>query len=304
MKKVNLQEYIHPRMDILFVALNAPEISNSNAHWFSATLNFWNILFDAGLITERIENALKGDKTIFGSQSKNYNKKIYGVTDLVRNIVQTNSSGVKTHNEHVQRILSILDANPTNRVCLMHSTVADQFQKSGVIKRNYSLRENKYGLVGKYNQTEIYEVPFHNAMIKRDVKLKAYGQLIGKTHTEENLKSEPKKEAKATTPEVISSLKGKSSFYLPEAGNSITQGDIEKATLRITVGGKIYFSRQARDIGVVIKGRIFKATYTLREGRSDLLRIGRPAMEVLGLKAGGRVKVTRMDNLNFAIEIV
>ena len=54
MKIVNLQEYIHPKMDILFVALNAPEISNSNAHWFSGTLNFWNILFDSGLIVERI----------------------------------------------------------------------------------------------------------------------------------------------------------------------------------------------------------------------------------------------------------
>jgi hypothetical protein len=55
MKKVNLREYIHPKMDILFVALNAPEISNSNAHWFSRNLNFWDILFEAGLTTRRIE---------------------------------------------------------------------------------------------------------------------------------------------------------------------------------------------------------------------------------------------------------
>ena len=115
MKKVNLREYIHPKMDILFVALNAPEISNSNAHWFSRNLNFWDILFDAGLITSRIEDSLKGDETIFGNQTKNYNNKIFGVTDLVRDIVQTNSSGVKTHNGHVQRVLSILDKNPTKK---------------------------------------------------------------------------------------------------------------------------------------------------------------------------------------------
>lgn len=288
-------------MDILFVALNAPEISNHNAHWFSATLNFWNILFDAGLITERIEEALRGDKTIFGSQSKNYNKKIYGVTDLVRDIVQTNSSGVKTHNEHVQRILSILDANPTKRVCLMHSTVADQFQKSGIVKRNYSLRENEYGLVGKYNETEIYEVPFHNAMIRRPVKLKAYGQLIGNSIKEGKLKPVIKEDK--STPKVISSTNGKP-FFLPEAGNSITKGDIEKKTLRITAGAKIHFSKVVTNIKVEINGRIFNAKYTAREGRSDLLKIGRPAMEILGLKAGGRVKFSKVGNQSFMIEEV
>lgn len=302
MKKVNLQEYIHPEMDILFVALNAPEISNNNAHWFSRNLNFWNILFGAGLITERIDDPLKGDQFIFGGQSINYNKNIYGVTDLVRTIVQTNSSGVKTHNEHVQRIFSILDRNPTTRVCLMHSTVADQFQKSGIIKRNYSFGENNYGLVGKYKDTEIYEVPFHNAMINRNVKLTAYKQLIAGRIKEEKLKALIKKEK--AMPKAVSTLKGKSFFYLPEAGNSITQGDIDKGTLRITVGAKNYFSRHARNIEVVIKEKYFKATYTLREGRSDLLRIGMPAIEVLGLKVGGRVKITKIDNLNFVIEKV
>jgi hypothetical protein len=128
MKKVNLREYIHPKMDILFVALNAPEISNSNAHWFSRNLNFWDILFEAGLTTRRIEDPLRGDEIVFGNQNQNYNQKIFGVTDLVRDLVQTNSSGVKTHNNHVRRILSILDKNPTKKVCLMHSAVAVQFQ--------------------------------------------------------------------------------------------------------------------------------------------------------------------------------
>lgn len=36
---VTLKEYVHPEMDILFLALNAPEVSNANAHWFSRNLN-------------------------------------------------------------------------------------------------------------------------------------------------------------------------------------------------------------------------------------------------------------------------
>jgi hypothetical protein len=300
MKKVNLREYIHPKMDILFVALNAPEISNSNAHWFSRNLNFWDILFEAGLTTRRIEDPLRGDEIVFGNQNQNYNQKIFGVTDLVRDLVQTNSSGVKTHNNHVRRILSILDKNPTKKVCLMHSAVAVQFQKSGIIKRNYLFRENTYGLVGNYNSTEIYEVPFHNAMIKRNVKLKAYGQLNSNSIKKE--KRLPIINVEKTTPKVIASLKGKSSFILPEPGNSITQGDIDKGTLRITVGAKANFPWQSRNIQVVIKGKFFKATYTPRDGRSDLLRIGRLAMEVLGINVGGRVKFTKMDNFNFIIQ--
>jgi hypothetical protein len=182
----------------------------------------------------------------------------------------------------------------------MHSAVAVQFQKSGIIKRNYLFRENTYGLVGNYNGTEIYEVPFHNAMIKRNVKLKAYGQLNSNSIKKE--KRLPIINVEKTTPKVIASLKGKSSFILPEPGNSITQGDIDKGTLRITVGAKANFPWQSRNIQVVIKGKFFKATYTPRDGRSDLLRIGRLAMEVLGINVGGRVKFTKMDNFNFIIQ--
>jgi len=31
---VNWKQCIHPEMAILFLALNAPEISNRNGHWF------------------------------------------------------------------------------------------------------------------------------------------------------------------------------------------------------------------------------------------------------------------------------
>ena len=83
----------------------------------------------------------------------------------------------------------------------MHSAVAVQFQKSGIVKRNYLLGENIYGLVGNYNDTEIYEVPFHNAMIKRDVKLKAYGQLNDNPVKNKNPKTRIKEQK--TTPQIF-----------------------------------------------------------------------------------------------------
>lgn len=39
---VNLTEHIHPKMDILFVALNASVKSNCNGQWFSGSLNSYH----------------------------------------------------------------------------------------------------------------------------------------------------------------------------------------------------------------------------------------------------------------------
>lgn len=295
-KEVQLTEYIHPKMDILFVALNAPEVSNRNAHWFSRNLNFWNLLYQSGLVTEEISNPLEGDERVFGSQSVNYKQMIYGVTDLVRNIVQTNSSTIKTNDEQVDRILSLIDENPTRKICLMHSKVGEQFQKSGIINRNYVSNKNNYGLVGNYKGTEIYEVPFHNAMMNREIKLSAYGRLIGNDEKPNKIRLPIKEETKSMAAETISSSKSESVFYLPDTGNSITQTDIGNGTLRITMNASINFRGVKGKIKVEIGEQEFIATYTPRQDRSDLLRIGKSAMALLGLKAEGRLKFTKCSN--------
>lgn len=163
--KVNLKEYVHPKMDLLFVALNAPEVSNRNAHWFSRNLSFWNLIFDAGIITKTIVNPLEGDENVFGNTSINYKNWRIGVTDLNRAVVATKSNSVTTNSEQVKRILQILETTSTNRMCLMHSKVADEFAVQGIIKRNYQAGKNIYGKVGRYKNTEIFEVPFHNASV-------------------------------------------------------------------------------------------------------------------------------------------
>ncbi|MBK7888415.1 MAG: hypothetical protein IPJ86_14395 [Bacteroidetes bacterium] len=162
MSKVNLKEYIHPKMDLLFVALNAPEVSNANAHWFSYNLSFWNLLYRAGLITQTISNPMEGDIKVFGSTEINYENWIFGVTDLNREVVATKSNQVITDINQVERILSIIKNNSVNRVCLMHFIVAEEFEKHGTIVRNCQDRENEFGIVGEYKSTVIYEVPFHS----------------------------------------------------------------------------------------------------------------------------------------------
>lgn len=171
--KVNLSEYIHPKMDILFVALNAPVNSNRNAHWFTNNLSFWNLLYRSGIITQEITNKLEGDIKVFGSNKINHKNQIIGVTDLNRRIVETDSKNVEVRPSDVRRIMEILKKNKVSRLCLMHSNVGSAFREfASEIKFN----KNRYGKIGQWNNTEIFEVPFHNASIAD--KEKYYNMLI------------------------------------------------------------------------------------------------------------------------------
>lgn len=177
-KKVNLIEYVHPKMDLLFVALNAPEVSNANSHWFSYNLSFWNLLFRAGVITQTISDPKQGDVTVFGGSEFNHKSWNIGVTDLNRDIVATISSQVNTNTAQVERILSIIENNDVKILCLMHSMVAEEFERNGIIVRNNKHGVNEFGIVGKYKSTVIYEVPFHsgNSIPNKEIY---YTKLIG-----------------------------------------------------------------------------------------------------------------------------
>lgn len=159
MAKVNLQEILHPKMDVLFLALNPPVNSNNNGHYFSNNLSFWNVLYKSGLITQPVINKLSGDEEVFRKQNINYKKKVFGITDLVHDLVETNSNRVNVDTNRINRILEIINKRPTNILCLMHSKVSKAFQAVGL------LQKPGYGLVGKYKTTSIYNVPFHNASI-------------------------------------------------------------------------------------------------------------------------------------------
>jgi G:T/U-mismatch repair DNA glycosylase len=171
--KINLAEILHPEMDILFVALNPPVNSNNNGHYFSNNMSFWNLLYNSGLITNPVISKLTGDDEIFRKQSINYKNAVYGITDLVHDKVETNSSKVSVEQKMVDRILEIINKRKINILCLMHSKVGSTFQEAGLIKR-----KPEYGQVGQYKETLIYEVPFHNASIAG--KEKHYKLLKGK----------------------------------------------------------------------------------------------------------------------------
>jgi hypothetical protein len=301
MNIVNLAEYIYKEMDIFFVALNAPVKSNNNGHWFSGNLSFWNLLFWSGLITEQISNPLMGDVKVFKEHSINYKNWVYGITDLDRETVVTNSSNVKTNKAQVARIISILEKYKVKKLCMDHAKVAEEFEKHGYITRNYISGANTYGKVGNYNETEIFEVPFHNASILN--KEMYYNQLIDMPI--EQIIHAPKDQTKVKP--IKSSVLYKNStsgisIILPGAGNSITARDIKNGTFRITVEFKSFFRPNSGRVSVQVNNNIGSALYTERGSRSDLLRIGKDLMAELSIGEGDSVRITRMKEGLFHVQ--
>ena len=157
---VNLSEILHPKMDILFVALNPPETSNSNGHYFSRNMSFWNLLYSSGLITQAVKSPLMGDNEVFRCNNINYKNSTWGITDLVYDVVQTKSSRVKTNPNQVYRILELLKSHEVKNMCFMHSKVGEAFECISNLNR-----DQRYGLIGHIEDTAVYEIPFHNASI-------------------------------------------------------------------------------------------------------------------------------------------
>lgn len=90
-------------------------------------------------------------------------------------------------------------------------------------------------------------------------------------------------------------------FILPANGNSITEKDIEKNTLRITVDFKPFFPSQNATLQIYVNNDSYPATYIVKEGRSSLLRVGREVMNQLQLKSNQSVKFECIDALKYKL---
>ncbi|WP_034893723.1 hypothetical protein [Gillisia sp. Hel_I_29] len=294
---VNLSEYIHPEMDILFVALNAPVNSNDNGHWFTNNLSFWNILYRTGIITQSVTNKLHGDEKVFGKSSINFNNWTIGVTDLIRTVVETDSSKVDPTKDDVNRILDILKLNKVKKLCLMHSKVGAAFRDYAF---NTSFNKNRYGKIGTWNETEIYEVPFHNATVAN--KDHYYSLLINEGPDGQIEKLKELSNKNVPTSKEIKNISSKS-FVIPKSGNSITEKDIEKGQLRITVDFKKYFPENSEIIQIKYLGKNYKAKYDFQERRSSILRVGHKFMGEMRIHQRTRLKVSR-ENGKYIFNLV
>ncbi len=83
----HLPEFIHGRMNILFLALSTPELPYTG-HYFSENKVFWNLLYKSNLITRKITNPVEADTLVFGGTSINFRNAVFGITDFERTIIQ------------------------------------------------------------------------------------------------------------------------------------------------------------------------------------------------------------------------
>ena len=128
MELPNLIPFLRPNLDILFVGLNPATKSSRNKHYFSVNQAFWNQLLEAGLIRKSVDK-LAADDLIFGSNALNYNNWEYGITDLVTEYAESNSSSVEVSSLNCERLKDQIITYSPKTVVILHGTVLKSFLK-------------------------------------------------------------------------------------------------------------------------------------------------------------------------------
>jgi hypothetical protein len=129
--------YLKDGLDLLFIALNPPKQSNNNGHYFSGrNSTFFKQLAESGLIARQVDKLI-ADDIVFGDTRYNYEKKRFGVIDLIPTVEETNSNKVKVKSEDVRLLLLRLQKFRPKNVCIIHSEVMRQFTRETGIKLKY-----------------------------------------------------------------------------------------------------------------------------------------------------------------------
>lgn len=168
--------FVRHGLDILFVGLNPANTSSRKGHYFSTNSAFWNQLYDAGLITSRVNKDVADDK-VFGSSSINANHWEFGITDLVNGLAESNSSTVKPTEKNCSDLLETIKEYKPKVVVLLHSKVVKYF-----VERYMEKKEGvEYGNLGELVDgcdTLFFYVPFpHGNTILSEVKVELYRQI-------------------------------------------------------------------------------------------------------------------------------
>ena len=129
MAAANLQPFLRPNLDVLFVALNPPIESNVNGHYFSGrNSRFFDLLYLSGLTTKNLPKS-EADEAIFGATTFNHKGCEFGVVDLAEDVVQTNSGKVRPTREHVNLLFARFRRFDPRFVCVIHSKVRDALNR-------------------------------------------------------------------------------------------------------------------------------------------------------------------------------
>ena len=125
MVESNLTPLVRPNLDILFVGLNPATGSSQNRHYFSVVQSFWSQLFEAGLIISYVDKS-NADDRVFQSTEINLNNWSYGITDLVTEFAESDSTKIKPTILHIQHLINTIKDNKPLVVILLHGKVVEK----------------------------------------------------------------------------------------------------------------------------------------------------------------------------------
>jgi len=180
MENINLKPFGRENLDILFIGLNPAVVSNQKGHYFSVKQSLWSQLYKSGLILEEV-NKDYADELIFGDTARNIGHSNFGITDLVANIANSNSSEVKPTQEDCRKLeQTILKYKPRIAI-ILHSKVLKMFafKHLGISKKCPS----NSGYMGKLLEakdcdTIFYNIAFpHSNTIPDEDKIKRYTEV-------------------------------------------------------------------------------------------------------------------------------
>jgi G:T/U-mismatch repair DNA glycosylase len=176
MQESTLTPYLRQNLDILFVGLNPAKGSSENGHYFSVNQAFWNQLYESGLITKHVDKS-NADEKIFGSNTFNYNNLNYGITDLVTEIAESNSSKVKPKQADLIRLKNIIIYFKPKTVVLIHGKVLKKF----ITFLGYEVPDSNTGKIGcliENCETFFFNIAFpHGNTITKTSKINRYREL-------------------------------------------------------------------------------------------------------------------------------
>lgn len=94
------------------------------------------------------------------------------------------------------------------------------------------------------------------------------------------------------------------SFIIPDKGNSITEKDISKRQLRITVAFKEYFPNSNAILLFEFEGEIYELKFRYREGKSYILKLSEKLMNKLRISTDSKIKITLLNDSQYRIKSI
>lgn len=126
MEKSNLIPFVRENLDILFVGLNPAKGSSQKRHYFSVNQAFWNQLYSSGLIISPVDKS-NADKIVFGGTNNNLHSWSFGITDLVTEIAESDSSQIKPSLKDCETLSALVQKNSPKVAILLHRKVIECF---------------------------------------------------------------------------------------------------------------------------------------------------------------------------------